>query len=686
MPEKYAQRRKGKHQTINMKNSGFYTACILLAGLSQVGVCEEDRRTVEDKTKDSDTKALAVGEPMVPGPFKPTYESLKAYKCPEWYQDAKLGLWAHWGPQGVPETDSWYARNMYVEGRNAYNYHVKHYGHPSNFGYKDIIQLWKAEKFDPDRLISLYKAAGAKYFVALGSHHDNFDLWDSKYHRWNAVNMGPKKDIVKLWRDATLKQGLRFGVSEHLAPSFKWFSTAHNADKNGPLAGVPYDGNDPANYDLYGPKPEKIWSAGAELWMESNMPDSWKLEWYRRCNDLLSTYKPDYVYSDYGNVPFRREVGWQLLANYYNRSIADHGGKLEAVYSGKGDVERTYLRGFESGCPDNIKPEPWQMDKCINNFYYAKSTADRPYLTSERVIRLLMDVVSKNGNLLLSIPQKSDGTLDAEEEAILADMAAWMKVNSEAVFATRPFKVFGGGPTVISDFRAYWNYTADDIRFTVKSDTLYATALGKPQGQVVIAALKKGTMFARGDISSVQLLGHDGKLDWQQRGEGLVIQLPANASLSPIASVFKISGLKDIAYDGAIYPAADNVTTLDLASAELHGKKFSISRKRMAGWTDSSDWLSWKVKILRPGTYDVMLDSSAMAGESEVTVTAHDATLTGKFPKTENWGDYKTASIGQLTFKEAGVFTLSFKPASAGTWRPLNLINVVLKPYNKEIK
>jgi alpha-L-fucosidase len=147
----------------------------------------------------------------------------------------------------VAEIGDWHARNMYVEGSGTYQHHLEHYGHPSKFGYKDIIQLWKAEKFDPDRLISLYKAAGAKYFVSMGAHHDNFDLWNSRYHRWNAVNMVPKKDIVGLWRDATLKQGLRFGVSEHLAPSFKWFSTAHNADKNGPLAVVPYDGNDPAN-------------------------------------------------------------------------------------------------------------------------------------------------------------------------------------------------------------------------------------------------------------------------------------------------------------------------------------------------------------------------------------------------------------------------------------------------------
>ena len=406
---------------------------------------EEDRRTVEDTSKGKPTDTSLDTGPIAAGPFTPDFPSLKAYRCPEWYQDAKFGMWAHWGPQGVPEIGDWYARNMYIEGKGNYKYHLAHYGHPSVFGFKDIIALWKADKFDPDRLINLYKKAGAKYFVSMACHHDNFDLWNSKFHHWNAVEKGPHKDIVGLWRDATLKQGLRFGVSEHMAPSYKWFSVAHNADKEGPLAGVPYDANDPQYYELYGPKPEKLWGDGGELWSETGMPDSWKLEWFKRVRDVLDNYQPDYVYSDYGNVPFRREVGWKLLANYYNKSIADHGGKLEAVYTGKGDTERAYVRDFESGAAGDVQAEPWQMDWCINSFFYYKDTKDRPYRKADAVIRLLTDVVSKNGNLLLSIPQRPDGTIDDEEEKILADLAAWMEVNGEAIFKTRPFKIFGRG-------------------------------------------------------------------------------------------------------------------------------------------------------------------------------------------------------------------------------------------------
>lgn len=516
---------------------------------------EEDRRTVEDAKVEAKGQGLETG-PIAPGPFEPTYESLKTYKCPEWYQDAKFGMWAHWGPQGVPEIGDWYARNMYVEGSGNYKYHLEHYGHPSKFGFKDIIALWKAEKFDPDRLISLYKKAGAKYFVSMACHHDNFDLWNSKFHRWNAVQMGPKKDIVGLWQAAALKQGLRFGVSEHMAPSYKWFSVAHNADMEGPMAGVPYDANDPQYFDLYGPKPEKLWSSGAELWSETGMPDSWKLEWFKRVRDVLDNYQPDYVYSDYGNVPFRHEVGWKLLANYYNKSIADHSGKLEAVYTGKGDTERTYVRDFESGTASGVQPEPWQMDWCINSFFYFKDTKERPYRKAATVIRLLMDVVSKNGNLLLSIPQRPDGTIDAEEEKILADLATWMEPNGEAIFGTRPFKVAGEGTTVIKDFRVKTlPYTAQDIRFTVKGDVLYATTLGVPSGDITIKALGHSSLESLGEIRDIQLLGSTEKIEWNRGPDALVIKLPVGKP-NDIAYVFKITGLSGLAWDGAAAPIA----------------------------------------------------------------------------------------------------------------------------------
>src|SRR5450759_3366010 len=174
--------------------------------------------------------------PVSEGPFKPTDESLQQFQAPEWFRNAKFGIWAHWGPQAVPRQGDWYAKRMYQEGGDAYKYHLEHYGHPSVFGYKDIIPLWKAEKWDPDKLMELYKKAGAKYFVSMGTHHDDFFLWDSKIHKWNSVNMGPKKDVVAIWQQAAKKQGLKFGVTEHLGASYTWFQTAHGSDKQEPTA------------------------------------------------------------------------------------------------------------------------------------------------------------------------------------------------------------------------------------------------------------------------------------------------------------------------------------------------------------------------------------------------------------------------------------------------------------------
>jgi alpha-L-fucosidase len=226
--------------------------------------------------------------------FAGTRHSLEGYRIPEWFRDAKFGIWAHWGPQSAIEDGDWYARNMYVQGSEQYLYHVETYGHPSKVGYKDLVDNWKAAKWDPDHLMGLYKKAGAKYFVSMGVHHDNFDLWNSKYTRWNAVNMGPKKDIVGTWQKAAQKHGLRFGVSEHLWISYKWWAVSHLADKTGPLAGVSYDGVDPQFADLY--HDADCARFGDHLdWNDDGIPDSWKKHYLDRMTDLIDKYQPDFM-------------------------------------------------------------------------------------------------------------------------------------------------------------------------------------------------------------------------------------------------------------------------------------------------------------------------------------------------------------------------------------------------------
>ena len=381
-----------------------------------------------------------------PGPFTGTRESLNTYHAPDWFGEAKFGIWNHWGPQSAAEYGDWYARRMYIEGEPQYQHHLQHYGHPSKTGFADVIKSWKADKFDADYLMGLYKKAGAKYYMSMGVHHDNFDLWNSKYQpRWNAAVSGPKKDIVGLFKKAADQQGLRFGVSEHLSNSFCWFGTAHGSDKAGALAGVPYDGNDPQYaglYHDYSQMPadfvQKVVHAPAKgaIAMSTEGPPSWRDNYFDRIKDVVTQYEPDLLYTD-GGIPFG-DYGLALVAHLYNTSARRHGGKVEAIYTGKSRSDAAAgmcVLDVERGVVDSIWPRAWQTDTCVGNWHY--DTRAR-YKTPKRVIDMLVDIVSRNGNLLLNFPLPNSGMPDDKELAILESITAWMAVNSEAIYATRP--------------------------------------------------------------------------------------------------------------------------------------------------------------------------------------------------------------------------------------------------------
>jgi len=454
--------------------------------------------------------------------FEPTDASLKHYQCPEWFRDAKLGIWAVLGPESVPMQGDWYARNLYLQGGGQNKYHVEHYGPPSKSGFKDIIPLWRAEKWDPDRLMRLYQQAGAKYFCMIAMHHDNFDCWNSKYQpKWNSVNLGPKRDIAGEWQQAARKYGLRFGMTEHLAASWWFYSAAKGSDTNGTLAGVPYDGNDPKFADLY-------WSGNEHPsfhYYGTNVPLAYKLNWFNRIKDMIDRYHPDLLYSD-SPLPYPEEAGQRLLAHYYNDNLQQHGGKLEAVYNCKEESQGRWVQDLERGVKDGIDPLPWQTDTCVGGWYYKTGYK---YKSSTMVIQMLADIVSKNGNLLLNFPPRPDGTLDEQEEKILADLADWMQVNGEAIFGTRPWKIYGEGPSKVTKAGSFNEgkliYTSSDIRFTQSKDkkSLYAIALGWPaDGKLVVKSLAS----ASGKVNELLLLGYSGKLDWKQTADGLIVTLP----------------------------------------------------------------------------------------------------------------------------------------------------------------
>jgi alpha-L-fucosidase len=473
-----------------------------------------------------------------PAQFTPDAESLNTYTAPDWFRDAKFGIWSHWGPQSVPRAGDWYARNMYMYGSPQYEHHLKNYGHPSKAGYKDIIPLWKAEKFDPQALMALYKQAGARYFVSMGVHHDNFDLWNSTHHRWNAVKMGPKRDIVGAWRDAALGAGLRFGVSEHLGASYAWLQTSHGSDPKGPQQGVAYDGADPAYADLYHPAHKEPYLNG-DSWYAKNL--AWHRQWFDRITDLLTQYQPDLLYTD-GGIPFG-VVGRTMVADFYNRNMAAHQGKLEAVFNHKDIGSGEFLRkagvqDVERGVMEGINPQPWQTDTSIGDWFYSEGYK---YKKTADVVYMLADIVSKNGNLLLNVVQYPDGSLPPECRRFVTEMAAWMAVNGDAIYGTRPWKIFGEGPTKAASghFKEDTAYTPADIRFTTKGGDLYAITMGEPAGEVRIASLGRKSALESRPVKSVALLGSQAELKWTQHDDGLVIALPAGLPTS-IASSFRI--------------------------------------------------------------------------------------------------------------------------------------------------
>ena len=509
------------------------------------------------------------------GKFQPNWESLeKNYKCPEWFRDAKFGIWAHWTAQCVPEQGDWYARSMYIQGSDDYNFHIKHYGHPSKYGFMELDNLWKAENWNPEKLMKLYKKAGAKYFVSLANHHDNFDNYDSRYHNWNSVNVGPKKDIVGTWEKVARKNGLRFGVSNHSAHAWHWFQTAYGFDGEGPLTRVRYDaatlkkedgkgkwweGLDPQ--DLYtGPNiviPDSIKGIkAADQWHESQdriwteeppaQNPGFTVNWFNRCKDLVDKYHPDLIYFDDSGLPLG-QAGLDIVAHYYNSNTEWNNGKNEAVVTAKQltpEQKTGIVEDIERGFSADIQPLPWQTCSCIGDWHYKRSIFEsNSYKTVGQIVSSLIDIVSKNGNLLLSIPLRGDGTIDEREEEFLDGMAKWMEINGEGIFATRPWKVYGEGPTQVKagmfNENATKEFTPEDIRFTVKRNNLFAFLMVWPgEKKITIHSLSNNSELIKGQsIISVKLLGFKGKLKWHQTDDGLKISLPANAPTEIVSAL-----------------------------------------------------------------------------------------------------------------------------------------------------
>ena len=638
----------------------------------------------------------AMDLPVAPGAFTGTRASLTNYSCPDWFRDAKFGIWAHWGPQSVPMEGDWYARKMYQQGTPQYKHHLETYGHPTTNGWKDVIPLWKAEKWEPEKLMAIYKKAGAKYFVSMGTHHDNFFLWNSKLHDWNAVKTGPHRDVVGEWQAAAKKIGLPFGVSEHLGASFSWFQDSHKSDRTGPLAGVPYDGANSNNWDLYhypaAPDDHSSWYTKDPRWQQ---------QWYDEIKELVDVYHPDLLYSD-GPVPFGNEVGFSQIANLYNVSAADHAGKTEAIYNCKEPSGGRWVQDFERGVNGGINPYPWQTDTSIGDWFYNKHWKYQPLRWT---VHMLVDIVSKNGNLLLNVVQRPDGTIDPEVETLLNEMADWMAVNGEAIYGTRPWLVYGEGSVKAKGgaFNENFTYSAKDIRFTTKVETLYAIALGWPEdNKITICSLAKTEASdpnhaGRADliryasmnlIQRVELLGLPGELKFSQTTNGLTVELP-DKKLSDLTCTLRITGgnLKPsllATTEAPNSPDSKGRIILSADDATLHGESLKLEEQGgkpdIGFWDNGNEWVSWSAQDVKPGKYEVNVVTATLFGDAKFVVEIGGQSINVKPAASGGWDKFSTTALGTIEIKQAGKLVVKVRAADAASWKAINLNSVRLIP------
>ena len=460
--------------------------------------------------------------------FEPTLESLGQYQCPEWFRDAKFGIYCHWNAQSSAKSsyNEWYARELYMEGHRAYKDHLKNWGHPSEVGYKDVIKAWEADKFDAKHWVKLFKDAGARYIITMAVHCDNFDMWNSKYQpRWNSTNYGPKRDVAGDIRKEALKAGLRWGVTTHASRAYSWVQTNKGADTTGSMKGVPYDGNDPEYEDLYLP-----WSDDSNYRQPLDPPESWKEHWKMRMFDLIDNYHPDHFYFD-GALPFMNDsgkAGMEVIAHYYNHNAARHGGKNEGVMVIKDITEHGFFYPgissvvMERRRSDEILSEPRETENSIGPWFYSGRTN---YRSAQSLLHEMIDVVSKNCNFLLNIPPRGDGSFDEGTLEILSEFGRWLGVNGEAIYETRPWTVFG----------------EENIRYTVRDNMLYAIMLEKDDNPLTLISFSGWPEDA---VKKVELLG-SGTVSWERTENGLKISLPPDYK-DDLAYVFKVSCTKPL--------------------------------------------------------------------------------------------------------------------------------------------
>ena len=600
------------------------------------------------------------------GPFKPEWASLKAHKNPEWFRDAKFGIYTHWGPvtvgsENCPSPGQYYGRDMYDRTKPEFEFHKQTFGDQSKFGYKDLIPLFKAEKFDANEWAELFARAGAKFAGPVAVHHDNFAMWDSQVTPWNAAKMGPHRDVVGELGSAIKARGMKFVSTFHHAYAWGYFD--HSFE---------FDGADPKNAKLYSTMHEQ----------GSYTPtEEYRVQWLGMVNEVVEKYQPDMIWFDYEWTGFiNSQYQRRMFADYYNWAAKNHRESLVGIKNDK-VLRFTGLLDIECGREDRVTSYPWLTDTVLANWFNHKGT---PYRSLDYMVQMLVDIVSKNGCMMLDVSPKADGSIPEQAKALLISIGDWLKINGEAIYSTRPWVVYGEGPTPGAKPGGYSEandkpYTAQDIRFTTKGDTLYAIVLGWPSDRKV-----QINSLVQEKVKSISLLGSSEKVRWTQGPNGLLITLPkSQPCLSAVTLKIDAGKLKHPVEEApALMPASDGSFVLNAASAILNGEMISTGTHEsdtfIGNWGDPNECPSWVANFPGRGRYEVKLDYSG--GESDLSLLLDgQKVMTGTAASTWGWFSYQNLTMGTLEVKKAGKQELSLRASDPAKWKAINVRKITLK-------
>lgn len=605
--------------------------------------------------------------------YEPTLESLSKHNAaPEWFRDAKIGIYFHWGVYSVPAFgNEWYPRQMHLKNRRENKHHVETYGEPTEFGYADFVPQFTAEKFDAEEWADLFVKSGAKFAGPVCEHHDGFALWDSDATPWNSADMGPKRDLTGELEKAIRARDMRFVATFHHARNNLW-GKGGPGNWSGHYSGVkenyPALLDDPKAAILYGYMPR-------EKFLEM---------WKAKLVEVIDNYQPDLIWFDSWLDEIPEQTQFEFAAHYLN--AADRWGREVVITRKQNDLPLSFsIEDFEKGRADKLTDNVWLTDDTISKGSWCH-TRDLKIKPANEVIETFVDLVSKNGQLLLNISPKADGTIPQDQRECLLALGAWLETNGEAIYNTRPWLSYGEGPTKMrkgGHFVGHVAYGADDIRYTRSKDgqTLYAITLGWPNGPLTLASVK-----ADGP-GKVALLGYDGEVASAVNEAGqLVITPPAlepDERPSAHAVAFRITGAalelhEDAAIEtGAAIPLPADKATIDGDQAALETK--NGSRPNIGFWDNADESIHWLARVTRPGRYRVDLEYANTAAGS-VRLGLADQTLEAALPATGNWGATRWITLGTIEIDKPGVRHIVLGAQNTSEWNAVNVWGLRLLP------